>query len=567
MVVKNAGIQFHRRSRYEDILELVNDNEDALKPFPNRDAVFYKQSNKGTRFDGKDHLDKLKIQEKQIAEAIARDLMKRQYAEDNDTTYKAFTQHDRPEPEQPRTPEQFNIGTDPDDMSYIEEYGTPQEQQLFQINETLGNIATAQQSNQQAIYQAHQQQLEREEEGGSGILRSLGSGALSLGSGALRVGGNVAGNMVSGMDFGSSLLAGMSQEAISAFNEAIMNRINPPPRPLLDFTGDPRAGQFTTYDPMPIPNMQYLQPSIILQPHQPNVGATQQPLPIASSSQPTVSELPALPAIPRPIPQRPTEPRGKTRPRPSPKTSPEPPRPNFQQGGSQSSRASGAASSSSSGNAPPPEPPQPPPFQKDVDISKLYKESRNVLFSGWGSINDSAIINELSELPLHDYSRINPKNISSRTLQTLFNIAKIRNQLSPIEEEEINKVIDKNNKGGSTDEKEERVIKLFNDIFKERTPYNAPRKTPLTRKTNMKEGTTEEQERASPTLIIPSKIGIQKLREVFEEANNRNTINTKTYRSYKSLYNKWVKSAGDKDMKKQHLQELKDLYRQNIYKK
>ena len=46
MVVKNAGIQFHRRSRYEDILELVNDNEDALKPFPNRDAVFI---NKATR--------------------------------------------------------------------------------------------------------------------------------------------------------------------------------------------------------------------------------------------------------------------------------------------------------------------------------------------------------------------------------------------------------------------------------------------------------------------------------------------------------------------------------------
>ena len=58
MVVKNAQIQFHRRSRYEDILELVNDNEEALKPFPNRDAVFYKASNKGTRFDGKDHLDK-----------------------------------------------------------------------------------------------------------------------------------------------------------------------------------------------------------------------------------------------------------------------------------------------------------------------------------------------------------------------------------------------------------------------------------------------------------------------------------------------------------------------------
>ena len=450
MVVKNAGIQFHRRSRYEDILELVNDNEDALKPFPNRDAVFYKQSNKGTRFDGKDHLDKLKVQEKQIAERIVRDHMLREYASDNGLTHRAlFTQHDRPEPEQPRTPEQFNIGTDAESMSVAEEFGTPPEQQLFQINETLGNIATAQQGNQQAIYEAHQQQLEREEQGGSGILRTLGSNALNLGGTALRVGGNVAGHMVSGMDFGSSLLAGMSQEAISQFNEAIMNRINPPPRPLLDFTGDPRAGQFTTYDPMPIPNMQYLQPSIILQPHQPNVGATQQPLPIASSSQPTVSELPALPPIPRTMPQRPTEPRGKPRPRPSPKTSPEPSsRPNFQQGGS----------SSSSGNAPPP--------QEETPRTRLNKKTNT---------------------------------------------------------------------------------KKDGNITKERQD--------------------EEEEPAGSKLIIPSRIGIQKLREVFEEANNRNTINTKTYRNYRSLYNSWVRAAGDKDRKKQLLQDLKDLYRQQIFKK
>ena len=429
MVIKNAGIQFHRRSRYEDILELVNDDEEALKPFPNRDAVFYKQSNKGTRFDGKDHLDKLKVQEKQIAERIAGDLAMRQYADDNNLTHRAiFTEHDRPSPEQPRTPnldnvgmhlgappEMFNIATDTM-ASEEEEYGTPPEQHFFDLNEALQNLSMTQQQNQQAFAQAHQQQLEREEEGGSGILRSLGSGALSLGSGALRVGGNVAGKMISGMDLGTAAFAGLSQEAM----QVLMNRLLPQPRPLLDFSGTAREGQYTTYDPTPIPNIQYLQPSIVLQPHQPNVGATQQPLPIASSSQPTLAELPP---IPHPIPQRPTEPRTKSRPRPSPKTPP-PPQPNFQEGGS----------SSSSGNAPPPQPPQP--------------------------------------------------------------------------------------------------------------PQNERPRTRLTRKTNLKEGTTEEQDMASPTLIIPSKIGIQKLREVFEEANNRNTINTKTYRSYKSIYNNWIRSAG-----------------------
>ena len=40
MSLKTSKIQFHRRSRYEDVLELVNDNEEALRPFPNRDAVF-----------------------------------------------------------------------------------------------------------------------------------------------------------------------------------------------------------------------------------------------------------------------------------------------------------------------------------------------------------------------------------------------------------------------------------------------------------------------------------------------------------------------------------------------
>ena len=355
------------------------------------------------------------------------------------------------------------------------------------------------------------------------------------------------------MDLGTSAVAGLTQEAAQALSETLMRRINPPPRPLLDFEGDPRAGQFTTYDDMPIPNMQYLQPSIMLQPHQPNVGATQQPLPVASSSQPTASELPALPP---PIPKRPTEPRGKPRPRPSPKTSPEPPpRPNFQQGGA-----------SSSSSAPPPPPPPPQQEEETIDIEALYKKSKHIYFSGWGTKGEKELIEELSKLPLNDYSRIEPKEIEMRTLQSLFNIAKVRNQLTKADEAKIEEVIDKNNRGGTVDEKDERVINLFNEIFRP-PPLNVPRKTNLTRKTNMKEGTTEEQDMASPTLIIPSRIGIQKLREVFEEANNRHTINTKTYRNYRSIYNKWLKSSGDKEMKKQYLQELKDLYKQQIYKK
>ena len=73
--------------------------------------------------------------------------------------------------------------------------------------------------------------------------------------------------------------------------------------------------------------MQFLQPpSIILEPHQPDAGATQQQLPTASSSQPTITEFP-------PRPQRPTEPRAKARPRPTPNTSQPQPQPNFQERG------------------------------------------------------------------------------------------------------------------------------------------------------------------------------------------------------------------------------------------
>ena len=63
-------------------------------------------------------------------------------------------------------------------------------------------------------------------------------------------------------------------------------------------------------------------------------------------------------------------------------------------------------------------------------------------------------------------------------------------------------------------------------------------------------------------MINPSRIGIQKLRETFEDANNKNTINTTTYRKYRSLYNKWVSSAGVPAGKKEALKGLQQLYRE-----
>ena len=244
---KKAQIQFHRRSRYEDILELVNDNEEALKPFPNRDAVFYKASNKGSYFDGKDHLDRLKAEQKRINERIVRDHMLREYATDNDLTHRALWDAGAEgSTETPRSPEMYNIGTPIEQFDNME----VDEQAYLQTAGALASAEQASQSNRQQLAVAHQQQIEQEQQQSEGVLRSLGSGAL-------RVGGNIAGNVAQGMDLSTASVAGVSQEALQALAGAIMRRFSPQ--------------EVSSSDP--IPNMQYLQP------HQPNVGATQQALP------------------------------------------------------------------------------------------------------------------------------------------------------------------------------------------------------------------------------------------------------------------------------------------------
>ena len=104
---------------------------------------------------------------------------------------------------------------------------------------------------------------------------------------------------------------------------------------------------------------------------------------------------------------------------------------------------------------------------------------------------------------------------------------------------------------------------------------NAPQPQARTEETDrkgsrktIKQNVKEAQEVTSNmTLLKPRKIGIKKIRETFKEANNRNTIAKTTYKKHRSVYNNWVKSAGDKEMKKGYLKELQDLYKQNIYGK
>ena len=72
----------------------------------------------------------------------------------------------------------------------------------------------------------------------------------------------------------------------------------------------------------------------------------------------------------------------------------------------------------------------------------------------------------------------------------------------------------------------------------------------------------------NPTMskaISPSKVGIQVIREKFEEMNNSKSIDTADYQKFQQVYGQWKSSKGEE--KKQHLKEAKELYKSIIYPK
>ena len=226
-VVTKSQIQIHRRSRYEDILELVNDKEEALKPFHNREAVFYKSSSKGLYFDGKDQLDRLKAEQKTINERIVRDHMLREYATDNDLTHRELRDAGaEARTDTPAQPEMYNIGTP---MAMTIFFGTDVDTNFtrVQLEGVTQRAEETRQANQQDIVQAHQQQVEREQQQGDGILRTLRRGTM-------RVGRNIAGGLASGHDLTTSVIGGLAEPVLSGIGDAVMRRILPQLRPLLD---------------------------------------------------------------------------------------------------------------------------------------------------------------------------------------------------------------------------------------------------------------------------------------------------------------------------------------------
>ena len=76
-----------RRPTYDEIANLISENETLTGTLPNRDATFFKKTPQGSFFDGTDHLEILKEEQNRIMERQMREMMLRQNARRNGGTF------------------------------------------------------------------------------------------------------------------------------------------------------------------------------------------------------------------------------------------------------------------------------------------------------------------------------------------------------------------------------------------------------------------------------------------------------------------------------------------------
>ena len=65
--------------------------------------------------------------------------------------------------------------------------------------------------------------------------------------------------------------------------------------------------------------------------------------------------------------------------------------------------------------------------------------------------------------------------------------------------------------------------------------------------------------------VGPSTIGVQRLREEFVNANNKEMIAKEQYDMFDRAYKVWFKSKGDDKMKKQMLKQMRDVYKAHLF--
>ena len=86
-VNKFSYLGLKRRPTYNEIINLIDENETITGKLPDRTATFYKASPEGSFFDGTDHLEILKEQQNRILEREMRGILMRQNARINGRTF------------------------------------------------------------------------------------------------------------------------------------------------------------------------------------------------------------------------------------------------------------------------------------------------------------------------------------------------------------------------------------------------------------------------------------------------------------------------------------------------
>ena len=67
--------------------------------------------------------------------------------------------------------------------------------------------------------------------------------------------------------------------------------------------------------------------------------------------------------------------------------------------------------------------------------------------------------------------------------------------------------------------------------------------------------------------IPPSDIGIQRLRELLEDAKNKQKLSTEDASAYTAMINEWRSAKGNAKLKKEKVVGLREIYKRVLYKK
>ena len=156
-VNKFSYLGLKRRPTYNEIINLIDENETITGKLPDRTATFYKASPEGSFFDGTDHLEILKEQQNRILEREMRGILMRQNARANGRTFNVD-----------RIQSSRSSGNSVSSTSSSSGTATPEVQAdtggmvSAQIQTELEARARRETSRQQALFETHRDEVQRQ---------------------------------------------------------------------------------------------------------------------------------------------------------------------------------------------------------------------------------------------------------------------------------------------------------------------------------------------------------------------------------------------------------------------